>query len=507
MNDKFSLLKRMRRLSGILVHPTSLPGKFGVGDLGPEAYRFVDFLQEAGQHLWQTLPLGPTGGHNSPYQCFSSFAGQPLLISPELLLQEGLLAESDLSNVPAFPEEEVDFTAVQAYKEELFKKAFTRFKELPEESELKSELALFCKSSHWLDDYAMFMAIKKSKDGLHWLEWEKKYRKPTKSQKAVIERDLEDEILYEKFLQWTFFRQWSQLKAYANERDILLIGDIPIFVSGDSSDVWAEPRLFQVDSDGFPTVVAGVPPDYFSATGQLWGNPLYDWKYHKKTNYTWWMDRFKTQFLLSDIVRIDHFRGFEGYYAIPGGAATARDGVWRQGPGIELFHAVRAALGDLPIIAEDLGFLTEGVHRLREECGFPGMKVLQFAFDSREDSDYLPHNYPRHCVVYTGTHDNDTIMGWMHTASTEDVRFAWEYLRLTEAEGPNWGMMCGALQSPGDTVILTMQDLLGLGSEARMNIPSTLGCNWKWRAAPDSITPELADRLHHVTGLYRRLPR
>ena len=278
MNDKFSLLKKMRRLSGILVHPTSLPSKFGVGDLGPEAYRFVDFLQEAGQHLWQTLPLGPTGGHNSPYQCFSSFAGQPLLISPELLLQEGLLAESDLSNVPAFPEEEVDFKAVQAYKEELFKKAFTRFKELPEDSELKSELALFCKSSHWLDDYAMFMAIKKSKDGLHWLEWEKKYRKPTKSQKAVIERDLEDEILYEKFLQWTFFHQWSQLKAYANERDILLIGDIPIFVSGDSSDVWAEPRLFQVDSDGFPTVVAGVPPDYFSATGQLWGNPLYDWK-------------------------------------------------------------------------------------------------------------------------------------------------------------------------------------------------------------------------------------
>ena len=400
MNDKFSLLKKMRRLSGILVHPTSLPSKFGVGDLGPEAYRFVDFLQEAGQHLWQTLPLGPTGGHNSPYQCFSSFAGQPLLISPELLLQEGLLAESDLSNVPAFPEEEVDFKAVQAYKEELFKKAFTRFKELPEESELKSELALFCKSSHWLNDYAMFMAIKKSKDGLHWLEWEKKYRKPTKSQKAVIERDLEDEILYEKFLQWTFFRQWSQLKAYANERDILLIGDIPIFVSG-----------------GFPTVVAGVPPDYFSATGQLWGNPLYDWKYHKKTNYTWWMDRFKTQFLLSDIVRIDHFRGLESYWEIPADSETALNGKWVDGPKDDFFETLIQSFGEEPpIIAEDLGIITDEVRALRDKFGLPGMKILQFAFED-DDSNYLPYNQPYNCVCYTGTHDNDTTTGWYASAS------------------------------------------------------------------------------------------
>ena len=360
MNDKFSLLKRMRRLSGILVHPTSLPGKFGIGDLGPEAYRFVDFLQESGQHLWQTLPLGPTGGHNSPYQCFSSFAGQPLLISPELLKDEGLLTDADLSNVPHFSDEEVDFAAVGEYKEELFKKAFARFKELPEDNPLKSELALFCKSAHWLDDYAMFMAIKKSKGGAHWLEWEKKYRKPTKSQKAVIEREFEDEILYEKFLQWTFCRQWSQLKAYANERDILLIGDIPIFVSGDSADVWAEPRLFQVDSDGFPTVVAGVPPDYFSATGQLWGNPLYDWKYHKKTNYEWWMERFKTQFLLSDIVRIDHFRGLESYWEIPADSETALNGKWVDGPKDEFFEVLIKTFGEEPpIIAEDLGIITD----------------------------------------------------------------------------------------------------------------------------------------------------
>ena len=482
MNDKFSLLKKMRRLSGILVHPTSLPSKFGVGDLGPEAYRFVDFLQEAGQHLWQTLPLGPTGGHNSPYQCFSSFAGQPLLISPELLLQEGLLAESDLSNVPAFPEEEVDFKAVQAYKEELFKKAFTRFKELPEDSELKSELALFCKSSHWLDDYAMFMAIKKSKDGLHWLEWEKKYRKPTKSQKAVIERDLEDEILYEKFLQWTFFHQWSQLKAYANERDILLIGDIPIFVSGDSSDVWAEPRLFQVDSDGFPTVVAGVPPDYFSATGQLWGNPLYDWKYHKKTNYTWWMDRFKTQFLLSDIVRIDHFRGLESYWEIPADSETALNGKWVDGP--------------------NLGIITDEVRALRDKFGLPGMKILQFAFED-DDSNYLPYNQPYNCVCYTGTHDNDTTTGWYASASEKARDKVRRYMN-TDGSQISWDFIRTCFGTPARFALIPIQDLFCQGSEYRMNTPGKAEGNWAYRVKKELLTSDVAKRLYDVTKLYGR---
>ena len=492
MNDKFSLLKKMRRLSGILVHPTSLPGKFGVGDLGPEAYRFVDFLQEAGQHLWQTLPLGPTGGHNSPYQCFSSFAGQPLLISPELLLQEGLLAESDLSNVPAFPEEEVDFKAVQAYKEELFKKAFTRFKELPEDSELKSELALFCKSSHWLDDYAMFMAIKKSKDGLHWLEWEKKYRKPTKSQKAVIERDLEDEILYEKFLQWTFFHQWSQLKAYANERDILLIGDIPIFVSGDSSD-----------SDGFPTVVAGVPPDYFSATGQLWGNPLYDWKYHKKTNYTWWMDRFKTQFLLSDIVRIDHFRGLESYWEIPADSETALNGKWVDGPKDDFFETLIQSFGEEPpIIAEDLGIITDEVRALRDKFGLPGMKILQFAFED-DDSNYLPYNQPYNCVCYTGTHDNDTTTGWYASASEKARDKVRRYMN-TDGSQISWDFIRTCFGTPARFALIPIQDLFCQGSEYRMNTPGKAEGNWAYRVKKELLTSDVAKRLYDVTKLYGR---
>ena len=506
MNDKFSLLKKMRRLSGILVHPTSLPSKFGVGDLGPEAYRFVDFLQEAGQHLWQTLPLGPTGGHNSPYQCFSSFAGQPLLISPELLLQEGLLAESDLSNVPAFPEEEVDFKAVQAYKEELFKKAFTRFKELPEDSELKSELALFCKSSHWLDDYAMFMAIKKSKDGLHWLEWEKKYRKPTKSQKAVIERDLEDEILYEKFLQWTFFHQWSQLKAYANERDILLIGDIPIFVSGDSSDVWAEPRLFQVDSDGFPTVVAGVPPDYFSATGQLWGNPLYNWEAHEAEHFSWWISRIRAQLHNLDILRVDHFRGFEAFWSIPYGEPTAVNGEWVKAPGHALFSAVRDAFeGNLPIIAEDLGVITPEVEALRDEFGLPGMKVLQFAFDSLDEGSYLPHRYTSPvCVCYTGTHDNDTTRSWYQTLRPECRDKVRRYTHCSNDTHFPLDLIGTALASVAAYAIFPLQDVLCVGAEGRMNTPGIGAGNWSWRYQQSALKGELADELRGMTILYGR---
>ena len=502
MNDKFSLLKRMRRLSGILVHPTSLPGKFGIGDLGPEAYRFVDFLQESGQHLWQTLPLGPTGGHNSPYQCFSSFAGQPLLISPELLKDEGLLTDADLSNVPHFSDEEVDFAAVGEYKEELFKKAFARFKELPEDNPLKSELALFCKSAHWLDDYAMFMAIKKSKGGAHWLEWEKKYRKPTKSQKAVIEREFEDEILYEKFLQWTFCRQWSQLKAYANERDILLIGDIPIFVSGDSADVWAEPRLFQVDSDGFPTVVAGVPPDYFSATGQLWGNPLYDWKYHKKTNYEWWMERFKTQFLLSDIVRI-HFRGLESYWEIPADSETALNGKWVDGPKDEFFEVLIKTFGEEPpIIAEDLGIITDDVRALRDKFGLPGMKILQFAFED-EDSNYLPYNQPYNCVCYTGTHDNDTTTGWYATASEKARDKVRRYMN-TDASQVSWDFIRTCFGSPARFAIIPVQDLFCQGSDCRMNTPGKADGNWAYRMKKELLTSDVAKRLYDVTKLYGR---
>jgi len=492
MNDKFSLLKKMRRLSGILVHPTSLPSKFGVGDLGPEAYRFVDFLQEAGQHLWQTLPLGPTGGHNSPYQCFSSFAGQPLLISPELLLQEGLLAESDLSNVPAFPEEEVDFKAVQAYKEELFKKAFTRFKELPEDSELKSELALFCKSSHWLDDYAMFMAIKKSKDGLHWLEWEKKYRKPTKSQKAVIERDLEDEILYEKFLQWTFFHQWSQLKAYANERDILLIGDIPIFVSGDSSDVWAEPRLFQVDSDGFPTVVAGVPPDYFSATGQRWGNPIYDWEHMKEQNYQFWVDRIGYSNKLFDIIRIDHFRAFDTYWKIPATCPTAIDGEWIEAPGYEVIDTLQKELPGLNLVAEDLGLLRPEVLVLKDHYHLKGMKILIFSIETGGKYARDTFHDVENMIFYTGTHDNDTIMQWYENMSTASRR---KLRRMLKKAGASQGSVKDrflqyTMQNQAEYAIIPLADILGLGKEGHINTPGTIGSpNWEWHL-PDFVQAE-----------------
>ena len=285
------------------------------------------------------------------------------------------------------------------------------------------------------------------------------------------------------------------------------MGDIPIYVSPDGADVWAHPELFQLDAHNAPTAIAGCPPDAFAKDGQAWGNPLYNWNFHRGTDFAWWVSRMWYSFKLYDVVRIDHFRGFDEYFSIPADAKTARDGHWEKGPGMELFNSIRRHLGNVSVIAEDLGLMTDGVRALVRDSGYPNMKVLQFAFDSREDSDYLPHNYCRNCVVYTGTHDNDTIMGWMDTAAPQDVRFAREYLRLNEAEGPNWGMMCGALQSPGDTVILTMQDLLGLGSEARMNTPSTLGCNWKWRAAPDSITPELADRLGHLTELYRRRPR
>lgn len=430
-------------------------------------------------------------------------AGQPLLISPELLKDEGLLTDADLSNVPHFSDEEVDFAAVGEYKEELFQKAFARFKELPEDNPLKSELALFCKSAHWLDDYAMFMAIKKSKGGAHWLEWEKKYRKPTKSQKAVIEREFEDEILYEKFLQWTFCRQWSQLKAYANERDILLIGDIPIFVSGDSADVWAEPRLFQVDSDGFPTVVAGVPPDYFSATGQLWGNPLYDWKYHKKTNYEWWMERFKTQFLLSDIVRIDHFRGLESYWEIPADSETALNGKWVDGPKDEFFEVLIKTFGEEPpIIAEDLGIITDDVRALRDKFGLPGMKILQFAFED-EDSNYLPYNQPYNCVCYTGTHDNDTTTGWYATASEKARDKVRRYMN-TDASQVSWDFIRTCFGSPARFAIIPVQDLFCQGSDCRMNTPGKADGNWAYRMKKELLTSDVAKRLYDVTKLYGR---
>lgn len=503
MNNTIDMIRHKRRLSGILMHPTSLPGSFGIGDLGPAAYAFVDFLEESGQHIWQTLPLGPTGDTNCPYQCYSSFAGQPLLISPEVLQKEGLLTEEDLADVPEFPEESVDFTPVKKYKEGLYEKAFAAFEKRDADDALVADFDAFCEKTEWLNDYAMFMAIKKSKGGLHWLDWEKKYRRPTKSQKTVIARELEREIRYEAFLQWQFFRQWMALKAYANEHGILLIGDIPIFVAGDSADVWAEPRLFQLDKDGFPTVVAGVPPDYFSATGQLWGNPLYDWKYHKKTGFEWWMKRVEAQLTLSDIIRIDHFRGLESYWEIPAGAETAMEGKWVPGPGADFFEKIIETFGDdLPIIAEDLGIITDEVRELRDQFNLPGMKILQFAFDG-DDSDYLPYNQPYNCVCYTGTHDNDTTTGWYEHASEKSRDIVRRYMN-TDASQVSWDFIRTCFGSPAKLAIVPIQDLFCQGSEYRMNVPGVSEGNWSYRVKAELMNSDVSKRLYDVTKLYGR---
>ena len=498
-----TLLKNMRRLSGILVHPTSLPGPFGIGDLGPEAYRFVDFLQEAGQHLWQTLPLGPTGQFNCPYQCYSSFAGQPLLISPELLVLDGLLEEEDLKDRPDFPEDKVDYTMVKEYKDKILHLAFDNFQELDPDHGLVDEFNLFVESSSWLDDYAMFMAIRNSKEESYWLTWEKKYRKPTKTQKAVIARELEQEILYEKFIQWLFFRQWAELKTYANEKDVLLIGDIPIFVSADSADVWAQPQMFQLDKDGFPTVVAGVPPDYFSATGQLWGNPLYNWKYHKKTGFSWWMKRIETQFALSDIVRIDHFRGLESYWEVPATAKTAMEGKWVPGPGDDFFQAIEHTFGrKLPIIAEDLGIITDEVRALRDRYNLPGMKILQFAFED-EDSSYLPYNQPYNCVCYSGTHDNDTSTGWYNSAPEKARDKVRRYMN-TDGGQISWDFIRTCFGSPARYAIVPIQDLFCQDSNYRMNVPGVADGNWAYRFQSQLLTHDVATRLHDITKLFGR---
>ena len=502
-----------KRCSGILMPISSLPGGYGIGSLGKPARDFVDFLAGAGQTIWQILPVGPTGFADSPYQSCSAFAGNPYFIDLDLLAADGLLTQKDYANINwGSDAAKVDYSTLYEKRFAVLRKAYKRFlanRPVPGyETPYPDDWYRFqFLSSDWLPDYCLYMAIKEANGMVDWQKWPRALRVREAEALAAFRAEHAEELEFWAFVQYEFDRQWRALHAYAKSKGVSIMGDIPIYVAADSADAWAGRELFETDADGKPRRVAGCPPDYFAADGQLWGNPLYDWNYHRRTGYAWWILRIRHALSIYDILRIDHFRGFDTYWAIPAGETTARNGRWEQGPRMELFRALHNALGSLPIVAEDLGEMFDSVRELLAESGFPGMKVLQFAFDSREDSDYLPHNYPRHCVVYTGTHDNDTIMGWMHTASPEDVRFAWEYLRLTEAEGPNWGMMCGALQSPGDTVILTMQDLLGLGSEARMNIPSTLGCNWKWRAAPDSITPELADRLHHVTGLYRRLPR
>lgn len=496
------------RLSGILLHPTSFSSPYGIGDLGKEAYAFVDFLKEAGQRLWQILPLTHTGYGDSPYQSFSAFAGQPLLISPEHLVSMGFLKEEELTDCPAGDSEHIDYGAIIPWKEQILSLAYRRFTAKKEnDRELENSFRTFCEEQRfWLSDYALFMACKKVHGGVSWLEWKEEYRRPAREFKEKLFRALSDDIEYYKFLQFIFFREWKELKQYANKKEIKIIGDIPIFVSMDSADVWANQHLFQLNEKGFPTCVAGVPPDYFSATGQLWGNPLYNWDAHRNENFAWWVSRIRTQLSNLDILRIDHFRGFEAYWSVPYGEETAVNGRWIKAPGYELFNAVRNSLGnDLPIIAEDLGIITEQVNALREHFGFPGMKVLQFAFDSAGESDYLPHRYRNPlCVCYTGTHDNDTSLGWYETLSQECKDKVLRYTNNSDKGRLNLDFMRLAAGSIAAYAVFPLQDVLGLGSAGRMNIPGVPSGNWNWRYKKNALLPSLAKELKDMTILYGR---
>ena len=488
------------RKSGVLFHISSLPSKTGIGTLGAEAFAFIDWLKKYGQTYWQVLPVGPTGYGDSPYQSFSTFAGNPYFIDPETLAEEGYLDRADFEGEnwgdnPRY----VDFGLMYQNRQKLFAKLHENFKK-----NVPADYADFCKENKdWLDDYALFMAVKDAHGGAAFVSWEADIRQKQKDAAKAWTKKCADRIEYYKMLQYFFFRQWNALRAYANKNGVKLIGDIPIYVAADSSDVWSFPEQFMLDENRQPIEVAGCPPDAFSADGQLWGNPVYNWEYQKKTHFAWWKKRLQKSLRLFDVIRIDHFRGFESYYCIPFGDKTARNGTWRKGPDAALFDSIKRSMGDLPIIAEDLGYLTPEVKALLSHVGFPGMKIVQFAFDSREESDYLPHRYIQNSVVYTGTHDNDTIEGWKTSAAASDVEYAVKYLR-SSMDNLRFDMMIAALSSVSNTCITTMQDLIGLGSEARMNAPSSVGTNWKWRALREEISESAGEFLSYYTKLYCR---
>ena len=491
------------RGSGILLPITSIPSKYGIGCFSKEAYEFVDFLASAGQKYWQVLPMGPTGYGDSPYQSFSTFAGNPYFVDLEEFIEKKWISRKDCENKDWGDDSEtVDYEKVYKNRFKILKKAFLKSKI----SEDKDFLKFTKENKFWLDDYALFMALKENFKGKSFIYWPDEIRKHSKSaiKKYAEDSKYSDELMCYKFIQYYFYKQWFELKNYANEKGIKIIGDIPLYVAYDSADTWSNPELFQLDDNNDPTGVAGCPPDYFSATGQLWGNTLYDWDYHKKSGYAWWISRLKMCFSLYDVVRIDHFRGFESYYNIPYGDATAEFGHWEKGPGYDFFAAVRKALGKKEIIAEDLGYLTPAVFKLVDKTGFPGMKVLQFAFDCNEENNYLPHNYNKNCVVYTGTHDNDTSVGWYENAGAKDKKFARDYMGIKSAKNFNYALIRQAMMSVADTAIIPMQDYLGLGSNARINTPSTLGGNWCWRMKPDAYTKNLAETVKELTVLYGR---
>lgn len=495
------------RLSGILVHPTSFPSPYGIGELGTSAYEFIDFLEACGQHLWQVLPLGPTGFGDSPYQGFSAFAGQPLIISIENLLELKLLTEEDLKSVPSpeWDSRQVDYGAVLNYKNELFHLAFAAFPTSPDIMLLEEYEAFCSENSFWLDDYALFMAGKDAHEGKCWLDWEDDLQTPDAVSRKKWTLKLSEEIKYYKFLQFMFRRQWLKLKAYANEKEIEIIGDIPIFMSLDSADVWSHQELFQLDETGHPTSVAGVPPDYFSATGQLWGNPLYDWAAHKKDGYSWWISRIRSQMELVDYLRIDHFRGFEAYWAVPADEETAINGKWIKGPREDFFLALQKEFGkSLPIFAEDLGIITPEVEWLRDMFGFPGMKVLQFAFQDTGESIYLPHQFTTtNCICYTGTHDNDTTTGW-YAGLPEECRDKIRRYGNTDGGSVSLDFIRFCMESIAKYAIFPIQDLLQLGSEARMNTPGAAGGNWMFRYEAADLEPWRIDWLRATTELFGR---
>jgi 4-alpha-glucanotransferase len=485
------------RKSGILLHPTSLPGEWGIGDLGVWAYRFADFLQDSGQRLWQVLPLGPTGFDYSPYQAYSSMAGNPMLISLQTLVDRGWLLPRDLRNSARFPAGTINFNTVIPFKKKLLKKAASAFFRNGSDP-LRQKFHDFCSETNsWLEPFAKFASLKDSNGDSVWTEWN-----------PHITVGAQD-ILDQKFIQFEFFRQWKALKKYCRDRDIQIIGDISIFVAYDSADVWANPELFDLDAKGNPKGVAGVPPDYFSKTGQRWGNPLYRWDAMRDNGFAWWIERVRSMLQMVDIVRIDHFRGFEKYWRIPARSKTAVNGRWIKGPGDRFFQALKNTFGKLPFIAEDLGYITPEVHALRDRWGFPGMKVLQFAFgDQSPDNPHKPHNFTQNCVVYTGTHDNDTSAGWF--AVKTDAKSRAERKSALLYMGSNgtdavWDFIRLALSSVADTAIVPMQDVLGLGSDARMNLPSTIGNNWRWRMRENELKPELAKRLLGMSRLYGRV--
>ena len=494
---------RFPRSCGTLVHPTSFPSKYGMGDLGHEAKTFINFLEETGQSIWQVLPLSPTGYGNSPYASYSAFAGNHYLISPDILKEKGLLTQTETEKAEMPVTDKADYDNSYRRKNELYKTASRRFYEniTPTSQE---KLEAFKESNKvWLDDYCLFIACLKANGRKSWNLWDPKLAQRKPKAIAAFEKEYQDEIEYQTWLQFEFFNQWYALKDYANSKNVRIIGDIPIFVDHNSADVWSNPKYFEVDKQGNRQLVAGVPPDYFSETGQLWGNPLYKWKTLEKDNYSWWIDRFRQMFDLFDAIRVDHFRGFDAYWQVTADEKNAINGKWVDGPGAKLFKTIKKELGELPIIAEDLGVITPSVEKLRDDFLFPGMKILHFAFNSDPKNSYLPHNYPQNCVVYTGTHDNDTTTGWYNSAPEHDRHWAREYTRSDGSE-IHWDLIRFAMLSVADQAIIPLQDFMNLGSSHRMNTPGTVKNNWQWRYTPDLLSKLDKHRIKHLVDISNR---